>query len=139
MTIEAWVRPDRARKRCLAHRDHEGVHGQPLVRALRGRHRRHQGSRSRDLQRRLPDDEATAALALNTWTHIATTFDGTALKLFVNGAQASQLLFTGAITTSTGALRIGGNNVWGDGFPGRDRRSPRSTTAPAPRPRSRPT
>ena len=57
-------------------------------------------------------------LALNTWTHIASTFDGNALKLFVNGTQASQLLFTGSITTSTGALRVGGNNVWGEWFQG---------------------
>src|SRR6185295_2805285 len=44
---------------------------------------------------------APAPLALNTWTHIATTFDGTVLKVFVNGTQASQLLFTGSMTAST--------------------------------------
>jgi fibronectin type 3 domain-containing protein len=62
--------------------------------------------------------DASTPLALNAWTHIATTFDGTALKLFVNGVQASQLLVTGSIPTSTGALRIGGNTVWGEWFQG---------------------
>ena len=60
----------------------------------------------------------TAPLALNTWTHLATTYDGTTLRLFVNGAQVGQLAFSGSITTSTGALRIGGNAIWGECFQG---------------------
>jgi fibronectin type 3 domain-containing protein len=60
----------------------------------------------------------TSALALDTWTHIATTYDGTTLRVFVNGVQAGQLAHTGSIVTSTGALRIGGNNVWGEWFQG---------------------
>jgi hypothetical protein len=64
------------------------------------------------------ETRGTAALALNTWTHVATTYDGTTLRIFVNGVQASSLAVTGGIKSSTGALRIGGNNIWGEFFSG---------------------
>jgi hypothetical protein len=60
----------------------------------------------------------TAALALNTWTHLAATYDGATLRLYVNGAQVSSLAVTGNLITSTGALRIGGNTIWGEYFSG---------------------
>ncbi len=60
----------------------------------------------------------TSPLALNTWSHLATTYDGTTLRLFVNGVQAGQLATAGTITTSTGALKIGGNATWGEWFQG---------------------
>ncbi|HSC92403.1 MAG TPA: LamG-like jellyroll fold domain-containing protein [Gaiellaceae bacterium] len=61
----------------------------------------------------------TSALALNTWTHLALTFDGSALRLYVNGAAAATALRGGAMATSTGALRIGGNTIWSEWFSGR--------------------
>ena len=61
---------------------------------------------------------ATSSLVINTWTHVAVTFNGSALVLFVNGTQASQLLVSGSILASTGALRIGGNTIWGEWFEG---------------------
>jgi len=60
-----------------------------------------------------------AALPLNTWTHLAGTYDGVALRLYVNSALVASQAFTGSIVTSTGALRLGGNNVWGEYFQGR--------------------
>jgi hypothetical protein len=54
----------------------------------------------------------TAALPLNAWTHLALTFDGTTLRLYVNGALAGSKAVTGSMAASTGALRIGGNSVW---------------------------
>ena len=38
--------------------------------------------------------------------------------MYVNGVQASNKVVGGAIKTSTGALRIGGNNIWGECFSG---------------------
>ena len=54
----------------------------------------------------------SAALAANTWTHLATTYDGTNLRLYVNGTLVTTTAASGAISTSTGALRIGANTIW---------------------------
>jgi hypothetical protein len=61
----------------------------------------------------------TAAVAVNTWTHLATTYDGTTQRMFVNGTQVATRAQTGSMPASTGALRIGGNNVWTEWFAGR--------------------
>jgi hypothetical protein len=60
----------------------------------------------------------SSALPLNTWSHLAATYDGANLRTFVNGVQVGSRSVTGAIVTSTGALRIGGNAVWGEYFKG---------------------
>jgi len=60
----------------------------------------------------------TAAVPLNTWTHLALTFDGAMLRLYVNATLVSTAVANGAMVTSTGALRIGGNSVWGEYFKG---------------------
>ena len=65
------------------------------------------------------DARGTAALPLNTWTHLAVTFDNTTLRLFVNGTQVGTRAVAGPMVTSTGALRMGGNSLWGEYFQGR--------------------
>ena len=60
----------------------------------------------------------TSAVPLNAWTHLALTFDGAALRLYMNGTLVSTTALNGAMATSTNALRIGGNSVWGEYFKG---------------------
>jgi fibronectin type 3 domain-containing protein len=60
----------------------------------------------------------TSALAVNTWTHLAATYDGTAVRLYVNGVQVSSTAFTGNIVTSTNPLQIGGDTIYGQFFTG---------------------
>ncbi|HEY7072486.1 MAG TPA: LamG-like jellyroll fold domain-containing protein [Acidimicrobiales bacterium] len=61
---------------------------------------------------------ATTATPANAWTHVAVTYDGANLRLYVNGALVRTSAVTGPIAASTGALRIGGNTVWGEWFTG---------------------
>ena len=58
------------------------------------------------------------SLSANTWTHLAVTYDGTALHLYVNGVQVSTRGITGNILTSTTPLQIGSDSVWGQYFAG---------------------
>ena len=46
------------------------------------------------------------------------TFDGSMLRVFVNGAQVASDPLTGSIATSTLPLRIGGDTIWGEWFAG---------------------
>ena len=64
------------------------------------------------------DIRGTAQLPVNAWSHVAMTYDGNMLTLYVNGVQAAQLLAPGATVTSTGLLKIGGNAIWGEYFAG---------------------
>ena len=58
-------------------------------------------------------------LAANAWTHLAATYDGSVARLYVNGTQVAARTGVPTITTSTGALRIGGDSVWaGEWFDG---------------------
>ena len=59
------------------------------------------------------------ALTLNAWNHIAATWDGTAMRWYLNGVQQIEALqFTGAYQSSTEPVRIGRGNsqtFWFDG------------------------
>ncbi|GAA4427550.1 hypothetical protein GCM10023148_31290 [Actinokineospora soli] len=59
-----------------------------------------------------------SALPQSAWSHVALTYDGSALRLYVEGALVSTAAVSGPMVTSTGALRIGGNAVWGEYFAG---------------------
>ena len=116
MTLEAWVNPASASSafRTIILKERTGQ----LVYALYS-----STSNGR------PDTEAaigssnrsvagTSTLPVGSWSYVSATYDGSTLRFYVNGTQVSSLAVSGAITTSTGALRIGGNNVWGEYFSG---------------------
>jgi hypothetical protein len=63
--------------------------------------------------------QGTAQIANNAWTHLAATYDGSTLRLYVNGVAVGSKAMTGSLIKSTGGLRIGGNTVWGEWFKGR--------------------
>jgi len=53
------------------------------------------------------------------WAHLAATYDGVMMRLYVNGVQVASRAQTGAIATSTNALQIGGDTIYGQYFAGR--------------------
>ncbi len=59
-----------------------------------------------------------SSLAANTWTHLAATYDGTTLLLYVNGVQVASRAVSDSITSSTQALQIGGDAAYGQYFTG---------------------
>ena len=61
---------------------------------------------------------ADADLPTNTWTHLAVSYDGSALRFYVNARPVSTTSKTGNITTSTDPLTIGGDPFYGQVFTG---------------------
>ncbi|HWH92560.1 MAG TPA: LamG domain-containing protein [Baekduia sp.] len=60
-----------------------------------------------------------SALPTYTWSHVAATYNGSSLVLYVNGNVVATKAVTGSMVTSSGALRIGGTSVWGEWFSGK--------------------
>ena len=58
-------------------------------------------------------------LAVNAWTHLAATFDGATVRLYVNGAQVASQAQATPLAPTTGTLQIGGNAYPGEFFAGR--------------------
>ena len=55
---------------------------------------------------------------VSTWTHVASTYDGSTLRLYVNGTQVASRAQTGAIQATSNPLWIGGNQPYGEYFNG---------------------
>jgi RHS repeat-associated protein len=64
------------------------------------------------------DAKASSALANNEWAHIAGSWDGQTIKLYIDGTLAASRPMTGPILTSDGLLRIGGSDIFGFYFDG---------------------
>ena len=64
------------------------------------------------------DTRGPGLLPTGAWTHLAATYNGATLSIFVNGVLASSKTVVGNILTSGGVLRIGGNSIWDEYFSG---------------------
>jgi hypothetical protein len=53
--------------------------------------------------------EGFVVIPLNTWTFLTGTYDGSTMKLYVNGTLVASKSQTGTVTTTTDPLRIGGD------------------------------
>lgn len=62
--------------------------------------------------------KGASTIPSGAWTHLAATYNGATLRLFVNGAQVSSQSLTQPIVVSSGPLQIGGNTIWGEYFAG---------------------
>ena len=57
-------------------------------------------------------------LSLNTWSHLASTYDGAMLRVYLNGALVASAARSGSILTSANPLQIGGDSIYGQYFQG---------------------
>jgi hypothetical protein len=62
--------------------------------------------------------DARRAESVGRWSHVALTYDGAALRLYVDGTQVSSRAMTGTILGTTDPLWIGGNHPYGEYFDG---------------------
>ena len=62
---------------------------------------------------------APAALPVNTWTHLAASYDGAQIRLYINGAQVAVTAASGILRAERNPLWIGGNAVYGEHFQGK--------------------
>ncbi|MGH9959044.1 MAG: LamG domain-containing protein [Pyrinomonadaceae bacterium] len=65
------------------------------------------------------DARGGPSLMPDIWVHLAGTYDGRVLRLYLNGGEVAHGAQWGPIATSDGALRIGGNSFSGEFFKGR--------------------
>ena len=117
MTIEAWVRPTAAmgtswRSIILKERP-SGLSYSLYTNTTSGRPGPYINTGGADLNVR-----GTSSVPADAWTHLAATYNGTMLQLYVNGTLVKSASFPGALVVSSGVLRIGGNSVWGEWFKG---------------------
>jgi len=59
-----------------------------------------------------------AALPREQWSHLATTYDGSYQRMYLNGVLVASRAQQGVVAPSTGPLRFGGDSVWGERFTG---------------------
>ena len=61
----------------------------------------------------------TQTIPLNTWTHVAATYDGTTMRVYRNGILIGSRALTGNLVNTSDPLKFGGNAVWSEWFQGR--------------------
>jgi len=112
MTLEAWVRPTaNSGYRTVVLKEIPGELAYSLYAADSDHGTRPSGWVRIAGTSRYAD--GTGSVPLNTYSHVAVTYNGSALVFYVNGVQTRSTAVTGSIMTSTMSLRIGGNSIWG--------------------------
>ncbi len=114
MTVEAWVRPANVDYwRTVVLKEQPGQLVYALYASTDNRRPSGHVYTSGDIALQGP-----SALPANTWSHLAMTWDGLTIRMFVNGTQVSSSALAGTAVTSASPLRIGGNGVWAEWFNG---------------------
>ena len=116
MTEEAWIYPTASRTswETILHREtdayylHASSPAGPMVPAG--------GATFNNVEQYVA---APGPIPINTWTHLAVTYDGAIMRFYVNGVQRVTKSQSGGIESNSNPLRIGGNVPYGQYFQGR--------------------
>ena len=121
MTLEAWVRPNApgGRRSVIMKRRSRGV----SYALLASSGNRRAGGWIRTTEHR---GGTAARLPLRRWSHLAATYDGSRLRLYVNGRLRSARRIDGPIVAGRGPLKIGAGfkgkiddvRIWRTALPG---------------------
>ena len=115
MTLEAWVNP---RSSTSAWRDVDLQGQRQLLPRGDLDERERAGRRRRSSAARTATPTAPPRSPPNTLGVSRVTYDGANVRLYVNGTLVATTPKTGAITTSTNPLQIGGDSIYGQYFNG---------------------
>jgi hypothetical protein len=108
MTLEAWVRPVAQGARSVLVKER----GNRLSYGLYARPSAHVFTTAEQALRGRP------TLPRNRWSHLAMTWDGRIVRIYVDGEQVATHALAGTAPASDGPLRIGGNAIWPELFKG---------------------
>jgi hypothetical protein len=118
MTLEAWVRPATTNNavRPVIVKEWTNSFGYGLFSSGGST----SAGRPMGMVRTTMDRRAigSSPVPTNTWTHLAVTYDGSVVRLYVNGVQVGSIAASGPITAGTGALQLGGLSQSSDVFRG---------------------
>lgn len=115
MTLEAWVYPTTAPKAWRAVID-KNVDGYYLMASTDAGNRIGTGGTWTGGNQ---NTVGPSALTVNVWTHLAATFDGAMVRLYVNGVQVASQTQTTPLAPTTGTLQIGADSYPTEFFAGR--------------------
>jgi Concanavalin A-like lectin/glucanases superfamily len=115
LTLEAWVRPAALRSmwRTVAVKERKKQLAYGLYAGNRAGKPSGHVNAGRDI-----GVAGRKRIARRRWTHLASTWDGTRLRLFVDGDQVASGKVAHAGRKSSRPLRFGGNRVWREWFKG---------------------
>ncbi len=115
MTIEAWVRPGAANgwRTAIFKPQPSG-----LVYALYGNTSGNVPMAEAWIDGGARKASGSTQLPVDAWSHLAATYDGTVVRMYVNGTPLGTASRTGGILTSAEPLWIGANPVWPEPFIG---------------------
>ena len=114
LTLEAWVRPDRAGGSRVIVVKEGGSRVAYALNTTGGRPQAVVNSGSTAHVAR-----AASPLKPGRWTHLTATYDGRTVRLLVGGVEVARTPATGRLLTARGPLRIGAGGTGGNRFLGR--------------------